>query len=312
MTLDEAIRHCREVAEERHAEAHYSEDHANCEECAAEHEQLAEWLEELKQRRAAESKFISAADGRELRIECDPRKGWRWVGVKGVKDVTPEDLTPQDIELTGETAERAREAAERMREGRVQITFAELANEPNVYETIARVTEEQLMKQAHAAEIALASKRHPIIAVDFDGTLCENEWPGIGAPKGGTIQALIAAQAAGARLILWTNRIGARLREAVVWCQARELEFDAINENLPETLAAFTTDCRKVYADIYLDDKAAQPSTAVLEALWETARSVMNGEPEQPQACNPAHRGSATAEQFEAIWNDNDGEEAGV
>lgn len=126
-------------------------------------------------------------------------------------------------------------------------------------------------------EKELARKHAPIIAVDFDGTLCENEWPGIGETKWDTVQALIAARAAGARLILWTNRVGPRLAEAVEWCRQRELEFDAVNENLPEVLAAFVTDCRKVYADIYLDDRAAQPSTAVLEQLWETARGVMNG-----------------------------------
>ena len=125
-------------------------------------------------------------------------------------------------------------------------------------------------------EKELARKRAPIIAVDFDGTLCANEWPGIGATKWETVQALIAARAAGARLILWTNRVGPRLAEAVEWCRQRELEFDAVNENLPEVLAAFTTDCRKVYADIYLDDRAAQPSAAVLGQLWETARETMN------------------------------------
>lgn len=32
--------------------------------------------------------------------------------------------------------------------------------------------------------IELERKKNPyIIAVDFDGTLCENAWPGIGAPN---------------------------------------------------------------------------------------------------------------------------------
>ena len=213
MTLDEAIRHCKEVAKEsKEAALTYARENAyetaiSCKACGQEHEQLAKWLEELQALRRASL----------------------------------------DVER------RARIEAARISAKAVESTVLEKE---------------------------LAQKRHPIIAVDFDGTLCENEWPGIGAPKWDTIQALIAAQAAGARLILWTNRIGGRLREAVEWARERELEFDAINENLPETLAAFTTDCRKVYADIYLDDKAAQPSTAVLEALWETARAVMNGEPE--------------------------------
>lgn len=41
MTIDEAIRHCEEVAERY-------ETQEGCQECAADHRQLAEWLTELK------------------------------------------------------------------------------------------------------------------------------------------------------------------------------------------------------------------------------------------------------------------------
>ena len=55
LTLDEAIKHCKEKAEELRKEASfmpdYSEDIEPCLECAAEHEQLAEWLAELKEYR---------------------------------------------------------------------------------------------------------------------------------------------------------------------------------------------------------------------------------------------------------------------
>ena len=158
-----------------------------------------------------------------------------------------------------------------------EFTFEIADDGGTIYKRIAEVFDRSAAEELVRSEIELARKRAPIIAVDFDGTLCENEWPGIGKTKWATVQALIAARAAGARLILWTNRVGPRLAEAVEWCRQRELEFDAVNENLPEVLAAFVTDCRKVYADIYLDDRAAQPSTAVLEQLWETARGVMNG-----------------------------------
>ena len=43
MTLDEAITHAREVASRKF------DDRVHCIRCAEEHEQLAEWLEELKQ-----------------------------------------------------------------------------------------------------------------------------------------------------------------------------------------------------------------------------------------------------------------------
>ena len=99
-----------------------------------------------------------------------------------------------------------------------------------------------------------------IIAVDFDGTLCENEWPGIGKPIERNIQRVKAWQAAGAKLILWTNRVTERLSEAVDWCADHGIVFDAVNENLPEILDAFGTDCRKIYADVYFDDRAVNSS----------------------------------------------------
>lgn len=189
-----------------------------------------------------------------------------------------EALTAAD--LTGEAAQAAHAAAERMRRGEVLLAergiTMDITGAGAVYEQIVEITEEELRKRANAQEVALASKRRPIIAVDFDGTLCEQAWPGIGPAKWETLWAVIAAKAAGARLILWTNRVGARLTEAVEWCRQHELEFDAINENLPETLAAFTTNPRKICADFYLDDKAVQPSAMVLEQLWQTARAVMN------------------------------------
>lgn len=58
MTLDEAIRHCREQARglrnRGEVLAAMSQDDTDCALCAAEHEQLAKWLEELQQRREAE------------------------------------------------------------------------------------------------------------------------------------------------------------------------------------------------------------------------------------------------------------------
>lgn len=58
MTLEEAIKHCLEVAEEQEKDAEYHREwHENyyekdCRECAAYHRQLAEWLTELKEARA--------------------------------------------------------------------------------------------------------------------------------------------------------------------------------------------------------------------------------------------------------------------
>lgn len=45
-----------------------------------------------------------------------------------------------------------------------------------------------------------------IIAVDFDGTLCENKWPEIGMPNEELIEYLKKRQTNGEKLILWTSR----------------------------------------------------------------------------------------------------------
>lgn len=97
-----------------------------------------------------------------------------------------------------------------------------------------------------------------ILAVDFDGTLCENAWPGIGAPRQDVIDRLKAEQAAGAKTILWTCRRGAKLTRALLWCLQHGICFDAVNENLPEVVIAFGGDCRKIYATEYWDDHAVR------------------------------------------------------
>lgn len=60
-----------------------------------------------------------------------------------------------------------------------------------------------------------------IIAVDFDGTLVENKWPEIGAPIEKNIAKVKAEQEAGAKIILWTNRVGEPLEKALAFVRRR-------------------------------------------------------------------------------------------
>lgn len=95
-----------------------------------------------------------------------------------------------------------------------------------------------------------------IIAVDFDGTLCENKWPEIGKPNIEVIQYLHQQKKDGTKLILWTCREGELLRNAIIWCDKfYGLQFDMVNGNLPETIEYFGGDCRKISATEYIDDK---------------------------------------------------------
>jgi len=67
-----------------------------------------------------------------------------------------------------------------------------------------------------------------IIAVDFDGTLCESAWPDIGKAHWGVINQLVKRQAEGDKIILWTCRTGKQLEEAVKWCTNHGIRFKAV------------------------------------------------------------------------------------
>lgn len=97
---------------------------------------------------------------------------------------------------------------------------------------------------------------HKIIAVDFDGCLVVNKWPEVGAPIEKNINKLKAEQADGAKVILWTNRVGEALEKALEFCKEQGIHLDAVNENLPEIVDAFGGDCRKIFANEYWDDRA--------------------------------------------------------
>ena len=83
MTIDEAIKHCKEVAEEKDKSVElYKAVKATeglitkCEDCAKEHRQLAEWLKELKAYR--DNRGISIEDFEEamdaLQQHCEEYK----------------------------------------------------------------------------------------------------------------------------------------------------------------------------------------------------------------------------------------------
>ena len=100
-----------------------------------------------------------------------------------------------------------------------------------------------------------------IIAIDFDGTLCQNQFPNIGKPNYNVIIKLKAEKFRGSRIILWTCRNGKQLQEAIDWCNMYDIHFDAINENLPDIIDYFGGDTRKVVADEYWDDRAINTNT---------------------------------------------------
>lgn len=106
---------------------------------------------------------------------------------------------------------------------------------------------------------------HKIIAVDFDGTLCENKYPEIGKPITPVIESLLEEQKNGAKIILWTCRCDDDLNGAVEWCKEQGIIFDAVNDHLPEMKEKFHNNTRKVFATEYWDDKAVNIISIIKE-----------------------------------------------
>jgi hypothetical protein len=92
------------------------------------------------------------------------------------------------------------------------------------------------------------------IAVDFDGTIVEHEYPAIGKEMLFAFLTLKELNKKGARLILWTFRSGKELEEAVEFCRQNGVEFYAVNKNYPEEVMNETVS-RKIDADIFIDDR---------------------------------------------------------
>lgn len=100
----------------------------------------------------------------------------------------------------------------------------------------------------------MISKDKFIIAVDFDGTIVEDAYPGIGEPRIFAFETLKRLQKDGHRLILWTYRCNNRLDEAVLFCKEHGIEFYAVNKSFPEE--EFNGEVsRKIMADLFIDDR---------------------------------------------------------
>ncbi len=105
------------------------------------------------------------------------------------------------------------------------------------------------------------------IAIDFDGTIVEHEYPKIGRERPFAIDTLKMLIADQHRLILWSVREGKLLDEAIEWCRERGVEFYASNKDYPEEYAPTAgarlgsveqrsdSYSRKLKVDMFIDDR---------------------------------------------------------
>lgn len=104
------------------------------------------------------------------------------------------------------------------------------------------------------------------ILVDYDDTIKPYSTATEALCKD-VIDTLIEAKKLGATIVLWTCRSGARLNEALEYCESIGLEFTEVNPTTP-FLPGYSM---KVYGNILLDDKAGleQALTTLKLALYK-------------------------------------------
>ena len=99
--------------------------------------------------------------------------------------------------------------------------------------------------------------RPKIYAIDFDGTIVEDDFPDIGKLKEDAKAFINKVREKGDKWILWTVRTKEHLINALRFLDDNNLLPDTVNTNVPEAIEFLGEDSRKVYADFYIDDKSS-------------------------------------------------------
>ena len=96
-----------------------------------------------------------------------------------------------------------------------------------------------------------------IIAIDFDGTIVNDKYPEIGFVNPYARKVINQLHDEGHYIIIWTCRNGEHLTTAINFLLEQDIHFDRVNDQNPDNRKMYGDSTRKVYADIYIDDKNA-------------------------------------------------------
>jgi hypothetical protein len=108
-----------------------------------------------------------------------------------------------------------------------------------------------------------------LVAVEFDGTIVENDYPKIGRERPLSFYILKEIQNRGNKIILWTRRTGDELNEAIRFCQKNGFQFDAVNADIiPNNQFNNHNTSNKIKADVYIDFRNLWGIPAWNEIFW--------------------------------------------
>jgi hypothetical protein len=110
------------------------------------------------------------------------------------------------------------------------------------------------------------------LSVDFDGTIVEDAYPYIGELKPNAKEVITGLFENGHDIIINTCRAGTYEADVYQFLDDWDIPYNYINCNLPEKVEHYGMDCRKISADVYIDDKNIIPTTD-----WDFIEKLLRG-----------------------------------
>lgn len=109
------------------------------------------------------------------------------------------------------------------------------------------------------------SAEFPIIAIDFDNTICmtDDTYPECGEARTHAKQVINFMHKLGIKIVIWTSRDVAfnqdekklydHVSPMIKWLDENEIHYDAVNKSVQ--FAPYPYNGRKIYAHMYVDDR---------------------------------------------------------
>ena len=114
------------------------------------------------------------------------------------------------------------------------------------------------------------------LSIDFDGTICEHSFPEVGKLKPEADVYIRKLYEEGHKIIINTCRSGKYEGMAQDFLDANNIPYHYINGNLPELIVLYKQDCRKISADIYIDDKCLMGLPETWEEIYNLVKAKAN------------------------------------
>ena len=94
-----------------------------------------------------------------------------------------------------------------------------------------------------------------IIAIDFDGTIAADAYPGIGDMLPRASEVINSLYDNDFIIVIWTCRQGALQHDAEKWLFDHGIKYHYFNANIPGQTTKYGYDSRKIGADVFIDDR---------------------------------------------------------